>query len=175
MSLQSLKRKLKDDEVWVKYLNILRMAKTLNFSNIETEVTNLHKGRLSRSLMVERPNPDKIMKAVLQDASHRSRLTEIINSATYQSRMLNFTLDALQSHISSEYKVELSYCSTKAEREAVINSLLATGYDKSDEFDTMVKLCDNIIKDIDQMSWSIKNIINVLTLITERSSIIGTL
>jgi len=169
MSVAALKRALAEDEVFIRYKNILRMAtRTSGFTTLVEELENLHKGRKSRTLHLKEPSVNRLVDAVLQDASYRSRCVEIIIITSKTQRLLESGIEAIGNHILSKYRDYLADYRTKADKEAVISSILQPAHDKIAEISRIIEIAEYVVEDIDKCAWSMKAIMEGLQLMYSR-------
>lgn len=175
MSLASLRKALREDDAYIKYRNILKMAVSNgNFADITSEIESLHKGRLSRRLHLNKPNINTVVDSALQDASYRSRCIEIIIVVSKTQRMLQASVDAIHNHIIAKYSEHLIDIRTKSDREAIVEHLLQPAYNKLTEIERIVEIAQYVVDDIDKAAWSLSNTIKALELMYSRESVIKT-
>jgi len=174
MTNKSLKRLLRADNRFVKYKNILSHAESMaEFENYLTELENMHKARKARTLVHKSISTQRLMKAILQDASYRSRCVEIMVQVSKAQRLLNAATDEIYNHIFVKYKAYLSQYRTKAEKDSFVQAILSDSYSKQADFERIADVAKSIIEDIDKFSWSTKNIIEAMKLIFQKENVIG--
>jgi len=167
----ALKQSLLRDDTYKKYRNIVKTIKDkIDIEDIDSEIDRLHNGRLSRTLYGTTPGGNDIMKAALQDASHRSRMAQIRVRVTKQADLLDITLDATRIYLARHYAEEIADIRTKGERDGYFNTYLAAGVTLYAKLRSLLDRIDTYLKDIDQTGFSLKHCIDILELIYHQSS-----
>lgn len=175
--MQRIVNGLADDPVSQKYNTVMDMAVKINFDAYVKELTVLHDSRKVKDLYLESVlHPQDLQKAILIDSAYRSRCVAIINDISYQQRLINIALETLTNHILSKYNTVLvENFSTVALRTTAVKTLLKTGYEKQEELNTIISMAQEIVKDIDQTSWQVRNLVNLIEIITSRENLVNSL
>lgn len=167
----ALRKLLRKDDEYAKFKNILQYASSLaEFDNYCAEMETMHQGRKSRTLAHKSISTKRLVDAVLQDASYRSRCVEIMMVVNKASRMLLSATEAIRGHIFSKYKPYLANYRTKAERDTYVNNILKEAVAKLADYERIIEMAKYIIEDIDKMSWSARNILQGLELMLQREN-----
>lgn len=165
-----LKQYLLEDDTYKKYRNIIKSIKDkIDIEDTDAEVNRLHSGRISRTLYGTTPGGDQIMKAALQDSSHRSRLAEIKVRIIKQADLLDITLDATRIYLSRQFADEMPDIRTKAERISYFDHYLNAGVVLLAKLKSLMDRIDVILKDVDQTGFSLKHCVDILELVYHHS------
>jgi hypothetical protein len=165
-----LRDALREDKTFAKYRRIVKMVReALDLEALEQEVMRLHVGRESRTLDGTVPSPDKVYAANQQDAKYRSRMAEIRVQLFKQSGALAKATKEVRLYLADEYG---SYVSgrTVAERNTYFNRYMNTAIALTEDIDNLMERIDFLIKDIDQMGFTLRRSIDVLELIYGKNS-----
>lgn len=162
---------IRESEYFKRYRKIYkRLHENVDLEKIEREISTLHSGRISRSLVGTSPGPDKIIEANLQDSSYRSRLVELRVEISRSIVLMETTIDSLKLKLSSEHSESLRHLRTKGERLSFIDSFLVSGLMFIQKMESLQDNLDVVIKDIDQTAYTYKNAIQVLELVYSRNN-----
>lgn len=165
-----LKMSLLEDDTYKKYRTIVKTIKDkIDIDDVDQEINRLHSGRISRTLYGTTPGGDVIMKAALQDSSHRSRMAEIKVRISKQSDILDITLDATRIYLARHYAGEIADIRTKGERDGFFNTYLTAGVALHARLKSLLDRIDILLKDIDQAGFSLKHCVDILELIYHSS------
>jgi len=110
---------------------------------------------------------EKVIKAIAQDQSYRSRLVEI---TIVTRRKLNNILVAYTStaqYISSRYREDIPG-SNQAEKRAYIDNILKESKRKIAKLESINELAAYVIEDIDKAAWASKGILQGLEIATQK-------
>lgn len=162
---EALKEVLVDDREFKIYKRIVEQIKAESDpEDLARESKRLHSGRKSRTL-TKTPGPDAVLEASFQDSANRSRLTQIRVDLTNQEGVLAEALEAIRAHIVFKYEHLLPGLRTKGDRAAHLNQYLKRGVNLRNKTLTLISIIDLYIKDIDQMSFTLKHAIDVIEMI----------
>lgn len=168
---KTLRKLLRKDDEYAKFKNILTYASGLaEFDNYSSEMETMHQGRKSRTLAHKSLSTKRLVDAVLQDASYRSRCVEIMMTVNKANRLLESATDAMRNHIFAKYKPYLSNYRTKAERDTYVNDLLKEAVSKLADYERIIDMAKYIIEDIDKFAWSAKTTLQGLELMLQREN-----
>lgn len=152
-----VKAVLKQDENFKKYRRIVKVInESIDMEALETEMKRLHAGRSSRLLYGAMPTAEKLIKASLQDGSNRSRMAEIRMELTRQLSLLQSATSTMQKYILNEFRQHTAHLKTKGERMSYADQYIARGVALMTKIEDMIARCDFMIKDCDQMGFSLK-------------------
>lgn len=167
---EAFKATLLADNQFKTYRGIIKhIAEQTNFDALEKEAQRLHSGRKSRSLGTV-PGADAVMEAAAQDGSNRSRLTQICVDLIKIDDILAEALEAIRAHIMFTYADKIPDGRTKADRVAYLNQYLRKGVKLKAQVESMMNRINFYIKDVDQMSFTLARITDVLKMIYDKSN-----
>ncbi|QRE00287.1 hypothetical protein [Burkholderia phage BCSR5] len=168
-SPKKLKKLLKEDEEFVKFKRLVKRAsEALDIEKDRSEALNLHTSRTARNLYGKAQfSAPKIADASARDLAGRSRLVEIRVRARVNLSIIEKAVKTIKGHIHANYKSALQDYRTKGEREAFIESVLGIYLEKLTEGEALLEMLDFLIKDIDQSGFALKNMTEVLKLMSE--------
>ena len=162
---------VQEDEKYLQYRRIVRVIrKSIDLKVLMIEVKRMHSGRISRLMYGTNPGPQKLSDAVQQDSSYRSRMAEIRSEASSQLSALDASVSEIRKHLMQAYGSELSGLRTKGERVDFVDQYLASGLLLSQQFTDFVSQVDFLIKDIDQSSFSFRNLVKLLEIIYSKNN-----
>ncbi len=165
-----LRKQLLNDDAFKRYKVLVKTLKEkYDFDAMLDEVHTLHDGRMSRNLKGTNPGPQKIADAALQDGSYRSRMASLYARMIERRDLLEITVSAAKAHIQSNYGNDLPGFRTKGERSAYLDSYVAGGVKLLSRIDTLLKVIENYIKDIDQMHFQLKLAHQTLALVYDKN------
>lgn len=170
MSLHSL---LRQDSHVRKLRRLLRKG-GFNVNTVEfiRELEGLHTTRLTRRLVVTDVTQrfqGRFMRAVLQNQANRSRTVEIKMRCFRTQAKLKRHLDDLTKYLMARYAEQLRRAAgTKSERENIIKSVYSNAENIQEELNTTMAIADMVIDDLDKTGWTVKNIIDMATLLHEK-------
>lgn len=137
------------------------------------EIKTLHSTRSIRTLdirdLIDRGHK-KLLIAVNNDLSYRSRIVEIKVDVEVIVKKLEDHVDRMKRYLISTYGKELTSAKliTVSARNDFINNLLDKGFHQIADLKSLCKFADIIIDDIDEAKWRVNSINNILTLNLER-------
>lgn len=166
------------DQVWARYKRIIERARAeCAYSRLMDEVTRLHQSRTCRTLLVSSQiTADDLIRANLEDMSHRSRLVEIKVNNSRVHRRLSIALDTTASHITHNCSALLTGVGvgkTKTERASFVELVLADGWGLLEKIDKIDYAASQVIDDIDKGSWNYRNLVQLLSLTMQRENIVS--
>lgn len=136
------------------------------------DLEQLHSSRLFRaweSKDVLSSAQMHIVKGAMQNSAYRSNAVTIKMTCFKVSRLLEKQIKAAASYLSSHYSEILrSEYSTIKEREKAIELVLEDFTKLKDDLESVVKLADILINDLDQTYWSIKLVSDAMALSFQR-------
>lgn len=138
---------------------------TLPVEKLKSEIQTAHMGRPVRTLKPQGEFAMAIIDALAADQAVRSRLAEISIQAYRAEKSLQTALDALRNYLIVKYDAKLKIFRTKEERLRVINVVLDSYAGYFDDVVTIQNMCQIIIKDIDQASWTLKSTIEAMKML----------
>lgn len=174
MSKRTLKARLKEDEAYLKYKNILEYCRGLaEFDNLVAEMELMHKTRKSRDMHLKTPDVHKLIEASLQASAFRSRCVEIMNTVQKANRLLQAATDRIETHTSTVYR---DYIQGKSisDRKAYLRNVFQVAHYKLADYERIVEMAKLLIEDLDSFGWTAKHTLDALTLIYQRENLIGT-
>lgn len=159
------KRKLRKDSRYVTFRALIDADSKfeLPLDDWREEARLLHKSRTVKKLSGSNTNfARSLVKAAAQEASVRSRFTEMLVQTNTAHRQLKQHLEALFDWLTVQYSYELSQVGkTVKEREAFVTNTLRPYYKLMDNSDNFLQELAFYIKDIDQAGYSIRAMADV--------------
>ena len=169
-----LKARLLQDDAFRKYKQILKsMKEKHDLEDLLNEATTMHNGRLSRTLKGTNPGPQKIADAALQDGSHRGRLSAMYATLIRQRDLLEIAVNAAKIHITAQYGEDIPGFRTKGERSAYLDHYVSGGVKFLANIDSILKVLETYIKDIDNMHFQLKLAFQTLSLVYDKNKEMG--
>lgn len=162
---------IQESDEYKTFKRILKRARdNLDLERDKKECLALHASRTARNLYGKGQfNPSKVADAQTIDMNARSRMVEIRVKAKANLSVIEKAVKAMKHHISSSYSTELAAYRTKDQREAFLNNLLRKAQRTIDEGEALIELIDFLLKDLDQTSYGLKNLVEVLKLLNENA------
>lgn len=167
---QNLLKAIRGNPNYKQFLTIIEVVRgRIDIEAATKEASALHAGRLSRSLHGEhRYSPKHIVDANMQDLSNRARLVELRVRHDKQLSNLKAAVDAMRGHILTEYSDELGDFSTADQRKSFANRVMKSSVQLQSDLEALISILDHLIKDLDQASHTMRNIVALLQMISER-------
>lgn len=138
---------------------------SVDTSSFIAELDRMHatrKVRLLKTKDVIHNAQTKIVSALVQNQAYRSRCVEIKMICFRTQQNLEQHYGSLFDYLKVQYKSDLGVYRTVSERDSAISTLLGDSTYITNQLDVVVQICDLIIADIDQATWSLKNMTDVL-------------
>lgn len=163
----SIRSEISQDESYQRLKRIIQHSSNISVPSLLDEIETLHLGRNSRSFSLKGMDSFKLIEAIMQDQSYRSRITEIMFSALRHVNMMEIAYNSAFELLLSKYSERLPF-RTKGEREGFIKSCINPARKRIDEIYSVVTLATYIIEDIDKAGYALKNTIQALEMSTKR-------
>lgn len=171
LSFKSFRNTLREDPSLSRFSEILRTCQgSININSTEAELRSLHANRKSRKLSSGNVSASKLSDAISIEAYTRSRLTELKLMVYRTVQLLRTNLAIARRHIQTEYRNEVRELSgtTKADREAFLDRLFPGALSLLDELESVQTQIDYIIKDIDQVGYSMRELRELLNMVLNK-------
>jgi len=172
--MTTLSSAIKKDKRIIKLFSMIENGTyALNTSSLLNEIESLHRLREVRTLKTEtvlHSFQAKFLSAVLQNQAYRSRIVEISMQCFRIDARLSEHLEALRPYLKDKYGEYLSQYKTINDRESVINSVLEPAIRLQKKLNSVIKMAEMAIDDLDQAAWSFKNIIQTMNLGVEKGN-----
>lgn len=168
---KEIRKLIRADAKWAKYTKVIEHNKThVNFDNFISELESMHSSRKSRTLYATKEySVKKLIECVVQDAAYRSRCVEIMMLVNKEFRKINLATDLLRPYILARYKKEISALyTTKIDRETFVKAMLSDSAELLSDFEKILEIAKFVIEDIDKFGWSVKHIIEGLTILYKK-------
>jgi hypothetical protein len=166
----NLKAALLKDDAFKRYKQMVKnIREKYDLDEMLEEAHTLHDGRSARGLKGTNPGPQKIADAALQDGSNRSRMASMYARLVERHDLLEIAVTAAKMHIASEYGDAIPGFRTKGERSAFLDTYVASGVKLLSRIETILKVLENYIKDIDQMHFQLKLAHQTLALVYDKN------
>lgn len=155
------------DDEYAKFKKIVeRTQSRLNISADLQEAFALHASRLSPTMYDKKQFSAKsILEAHSKDLQARSRMEALRSKATLHLSYLEAAEKALSDYVIDKYRSEMSDFTNQEQRKAFLGRLLRASNALSKEGEMMLKVLDNLIRDIDQSGFQLKGMLGALELI----------
>jgi hypothetical protein len=171
MSVKSFKLELREDANCQRFGAVYRTAQAaINVERLETEIRYLHANRSARTLNAAKISPKILSIATIEDLSARSRLTEIKLLAYRTEELLSIALSKVRSYVKTQYRDDIAELSgsTKADREATLDVIFEAPVAFLGDLKSLSTQIDMIIKDIDQGSFNLRRLQDMLAIQLDR-------
>ena len=174
MNTQKSLDSIKQDPVYVKYKNVLRLVKNgSDLVKIREEADFLHKKKLSRKLHEMRIAPAALQDAVANDLSNRARMVELKAFVLNQLELLSSTLSLTKKHLRVEYRdVFSAFGKTRDMQTLLLDKILSSGNEVLSQLESTNTLLDVYIKDIDQSGYAMSTIKETLILFLKAKEVV---
>jgi hypothetical protein len=162
VSLQRFVKVLKSDSKYKRLYTTFSTHEnfTLPLEDFYEELRTGHKLRKVRKLNSTDPNfVDKLITAVLNDQSLRSRTTEILIQCSRSHALMEEAVTKLRYHLLLSYGEELVGFRTKEERLQIVNMALSPFNTFLSEASTLKESCLLLTADIDKAAWALKSLV----------------
>ena len=169
-ALGRLKRALKRDKVWHRFVEISKGAYRPEFSGFVVEMQKLHKTRTVRQLATAMPTGKRIGEAAMVDQSVRSRCTEICMDIMASSSYLSMSIDNMRRYILANYdEILVDAGATRiTEKRTIVDGLFNTANSRLQQLYDILDVADLVIKDIDQAGWALARTTTALEIAVKR-------
>ena len=176
MSVRSdLLKHLKTDDGFKRYVAIRKECETaFPIETISDELELILRTRQIRTLTAQsKLAPKKLIAVSIDEADKRARLTEIIVTSRRCSAKLEAVMDVMHQHVLSECTDLLSGVRTKGERDQIVQSVLAKGWELIHVMNATTERAQTIIEDIDQSSYNLNRMVKLVELIVQKEHIVN--
>lgn len=165
----SVLEQIREDSEFEKFKRVIKREKErLHLLEDEKEVLGLHASRISRTMYDKRQySAQALMDATSSDLAYRSRMVELRVKASLRISMMEAAIGSIRKYIYTKYVKANGAFSTEASRQAFIDTVLKSYITDVNEARALIELCDTLIKDIDQASFSLRNMLECLKLLSE--------
>lgn len=143
-----------------------KVRERVNIDRDRAEALSMHAGRTSRRLHgAKQYSPKSLIDAALNDAACRSRLVEIRVQCSIQIDLLHDAVKAIKQYITTEFYEDLNAYKTVGQRNALIDRVVNSALTTESEGQALIKLLDDLINDIDKVSYHLKIMMSALQLL----------
>lgn len=172
-ALTRIKRSLKRDKAWHRFVEISKGAFRPEFAGFVEEMQKLHKTRLVRQLATALPTGKNLAEAGLKDQAVRSRCTEICMDVMANANYLSLAIANMRRHILFQYDDVLvdSGVTRVNEKKATVDNLFNTAQGRLQALNDILDVADLVIRDIDQAGYALKNSTAALELAVRREGV----
>lgn len=169
-AMNRLKEALADNEAYTALRQTTKgMRRTHNFERIISEAKTLHETRTAPQLYKRPLAPIPLYEADMLDKKNRARLSTLRADLMREIALLRAAVKKVESMLLSDYSAYLDAWGNQPARRAVVDRLVSPAVDFLDEMESVRDLLDFYIKDIDQTAYSIRNSVDILKLMVERT------
>ncbi len=168
--MSTLIEDIRADSTYTQFKKILAVTKgKLKIEESTAEAFALHESRLVRVMTGEdRYSAKKLIDAAYKDLACRSRLVKI---RVTNDKHLSYLVDATKSmtkYLRTEYADDLKEFGAAGERHDYVDRILKSAHSTIHEAQQLIDMLDMFIKDIDQASYSLKNVMESLKLLADK-------
>lgn len=143
-----------------------RTQEKVNLERDIQEVLSLHAARTSRKLYGSKQYSVKsLIDANLKDLSFRSRMVELRVKASINLSLLKEAVASMKKYLSTEYADDLSEFSTAEQRRNFVDRVLKQPLAFLSEGEASLDTIDVLVKDLDQASFGLRNMMECLKLL----------
>ncbi len=162
----SILKELKSSSTYKKYLKILEHAQSkIDYDRDRLEALSLHSSLLVRTIYGRKKySPKAMIEAAAQVQSNRSRLVELRVRVSIQLSEVEEAAKAFRGFAYTKYVEELKAYKTKDQRMALLDRATSASADFLAEGKTFLSIMDDLIKDLDQSSHSLRHMLDALKL-----------
>lgn len=174
--IKALRRIIKKNKRFQQFLEMFEKnpAYAIDFDSLHEELQLLHTTRLTRELRRKKKSlqfTDKVVDAMLQDQSTRSRCAEILNDCVRIATSMSKTLSNLRDYLLTEYGSHLKRIGAQSERKAFVESVMKPFYEYIAQVQTLEASSKIIIEDIDQAGYMYTNLAKIIVVLTRPDQI----
>ena len=172
---QDLVKSIRLDPNYKKFGRIVETIRSrVNLTDIQNEALGLHASRSSRNMYGEgRYSPSIIIDASLKDLSFRARLVEMRVKLDIEVSSLSEAMAAVKNHISTEYADEIQdEFKNVGERKNFVDRCVKNSNQFLSDSEAVISTLDHLIKDLDQGSFYLKNVIETLKVVAMGGKVI---
>lgn len=165
----SFKTAIKDDSHLSSVEAILETISLAEMERYIAELEDMHRSRSVRTLNTKMLSSGKIQtkltEAIIQNTALRSRVVEIKMRCFKIAKTLEDHAFNLKTYLKVEYGALLNTeFKTVADKNTAVEFPLENLRRYSQKLQMIISLADMVVNDIDQSSWAIKSIIDVLNI-----------
>lgn len=159
----TLKLDLKREPKLVRVVNVYESVKSnIRFEDIASELETLHSSRRSPRLGLKAITLSTLQTAITADLQVRSRLVELRSMLSKNHAMISVAIESGANHVRSAYANELKQMyGTAAERNSAIENTFERFVKLKHSIETLIDDIDIKIKDIDQASHHLRNLVDI--------------
>lgn len=160
---------IREDEEYQKFRKVIRLElERLKLEQDQKEVLSLHASRLSRGIYDKRQySAQMLIDASMMDLSFRSRIVEIRVKASLHISIMEAAIGSIRKYLYSKYVQSSSSFSTENSRQSYIDTILKSYIKEVEKAKAFLQLCDTLVKDIDQATFNLRNMLECLKLLSE--------
>lgn len=173
-ALDSLRVALQGDDVFMSFNTTMgRIRNTFDYEALNREISTLHSTRMGRNLHLEPsiPESDKIVRAMLENSSFRSRLMELAAPARRYRKTMKRKIEMITKYIFVEHETQFGGIRHKTDKELVVEVLLEPALSLQSEVDSVIESVDEVVKDIDQAGFATRDTVELVGTIHRNMSI----
>lgn len=166
-----IKQDIRESSDFKKFRKIVTQVESrLNVEKDYEEASALHAGRTTRKLYGDkRYAPKSIIDASSNDMAARSRLVEIRVRCSRQIDVLHDACKAMKHSMLTNFSTEINKrFTTVGARTAFAETMIARALEIQHEGQSLIKVLDSLIEDIDKSGYHLSNLTDVLKLLDSR-------
>jgi hypothetical protein len=163
-----IKNDIRDSSDYKRFKRIVAQVETrLNIEKDYEEAQSLHAGRTSRKLYGDRRySPKSLLDASSNDMGARSRLVEIRVRCSKQIDILHDACKAMRHSMLTNFSEQINKrFTTVGARTAFTDTMIARALEIQNEGQSLLKVLDALIEDIDKSGYHLSNMTDVLKLL----------
>ncbi len=157
MALSDFRAAVLEDSRYKRYLGLYETAThSINVPALTSELKTIAKIRVEA--LKKKMAPRRLLDLSMEEVSHRARITEILVSVKSTKSTLSDVGTQVWIFCAAEYSSHLSDIRTKADRDAAVSSCFRKGDELIAKLESLVDMCSDLLKDIDQNSFSLNRV-----------------
>lgn len=156
---------LKDKYVKLFLQKIEKGTYSINYQKYIEEVKSIHASRMIHILSTKDllGSQKAILDCIVENQQKRSRLVTIKTECVRKESILTEKIETLSKYIKSVFNRQLTLeYSTQQARNVAVESLFSDAEEQIQKMQSLTKIIDIILIDIDQAGWATRNIVEVL-------------
>ena len=156
---------LKDDKLKLFLTKIKKGVYAIDTEKYMNEVKTIHATRMIHTLSKQDifGSQKAIVDCILENQAKRSRLVTIKSECIRKQNVLQEKIEVYSKYLKAQYANQLRLeFSTQQARNDAVESLFADAKSNTNSIETLIKVIDLIIVDIDQAAWAMKSLVEIL-------------
>lgn len=147
-----------------KYIRFVSVCDKMIATDVKALIEEVEAIQLERSTrpLVLRPSVKKVIALNMQEQAFRSRVVYIAVGARRSYELLNFSCNTIHEWIMSQHRSLL--VGSQNDRYNTASRFTVKYRQHLTLIETLIEVCDAVVKDIDSSSWRIKEVLSAMEL-----------